>query len=47
MENLIGFDADSWQEVLKEPAARLHLYGKAETREGRKMGHVNRISEKS
>ncbi len=47
MENLIGFDADSWHEVLKEPAARLHLYGKAETREGRKMGHVNRISEKS
>ena len=47
MENLIGFDADGWQEVLKEPAARLHLYGKAETREGRKMGHVNRISGKS
>jgi len=47
MENLIGFDADTWEAVLKEPSARLHLYGKAETREGRKMGHVNRISEKS
>ncbi|WP_422378306.1 5-(carboxyamino)imidazole ribonucleotide synthase [Roseibium sp.] len=47
MENLIGFDADSWQDVLREPAARLHLYGKAETREGRKMGHVNRLSKQS
>lgn len=47
MENLIGFDADGWQAVLKEPAARLHLYCKAETREGRKMGHVNRISKRS
>jgi 5-(carboxyamino)imidazole ribonucleotide synthase len=47
MENLIGFDADSWESVLGEPSARLHLYGKAETREGRKMGHVNRISRKT
>lgn len=47
MENLIGFDVDIWQDVLKEPAARLHLYGKAETREGRKMGHVNRISSRT
>jgi len=43
MENLIGSDADNWLDVLKDPAARLHLYGKAEIREGRKMGHVNRI----
>ena len=28
---------------LAEPGARLHLYGKAETRPGRKMGHVNRL----
>lgn len=47
MENLIGFDADDWQSILEEPAARLHLYGKAETREGRKMGHVNRIAPKT
>jgi len=47
MENLIGFEADAWDEVLTEPNARLHLYGKAETREGRKMGHVNRISAKT
>ncbi|HEY5309830.1 MAG TPA: 5-(carboxyamino)imidazole ribonucleotide synthase [Casimicrobiaceae bacterium] len=30
----------SWREVLKEPQAKLHLYGKAEPRRGRKMGHV-------
>jgi len=47
MENLIGFDADGWEAVLREPSAKLHLYGKAETREGRKMGHVNRISDKT
>ncbi|WP_209001895.1 5-(carboxyamino)imidazole ribonucleotide synthase [Stappia albiluteola] len=43
MENLIGFDADRWHEILADPGARLHLYGKAETRPGRKMGHVNRV----
>lgn len=44
MENLIGRDAEDWHKILVEPAARLHLYGKAEIREGRKMGHVNRIT---
>ena len=29
--------------VIAEPDARLHLYGKAEARPGRKMGHVNRV----
>ncbi|WP_319775079.1 5-(carboxyamino)imidazole ribonucleotide synthase [Breoghania sp.] len=43
MENLIGEDASNWQAILAEPDARLHLYGKAEIRAGRKMGHVNRI----
>jgi 5-(carboxyamino)imidazole ribonucleotide synthase len=42
MRNLIGADADSWPEILADPAARLHLYGK-ETRPGRKMGHVTRL----
>jgi 5-(carboxyamino)imidazole ribonucleotide synthase len=40
MKNLIGDDVDDWQTYLADPAARLHLYGKAETRPGRKMGHV-------
>ncbi|POF31066.1 5-(carboxyamino)imidazole ribonucleotide synthase [Roseibium marinum] len=47
MENLIGFEADGWRAVLEDPAARLHLYGKSQTRAGRKMGHVNRISQKT
>ncbi|MGG7565245.1 5-(carboxyamino)imidazole ribonucleotide synthase [Rhodovulum sp. DZ06] len=47
MENLIGDDAHRWAEIAAEPGARLHLYGKAEARPGRKMGHVNRIKPKS
>ena len=43
MTNLVGHEADDWQALAAEPAARLHLYGKSETRAGRKMGHVNRI----
>ncbi len=43
MTNLIGADADTWQAILAEPGARLHLYGKTEARPGRKMGHVTRI----
>lgn len=41
MVNLIGSDADTWERWLTEPGAVLHLYGKRETRDGRKMGHVN------
>ncbi len=29
-----------WSRVLRHPQAKLHLYGKAEARRGRKMGHV-------
>jgi 5-(carboxyamino)imidazole ribonucleotide synthase len=29
-----------WARVLRHPDAKLHLYGKAEPRRGRKMGHV-------
>jgi 5-(carboxyamino)imidazole ribonucleotide synthase len=47
MTNLIGADADTWPAVAAEPGARLHLYGKAESRPGRKMGHVNRIRPKT
>ena len=43
MENLIGPDADRWPELVAEPGARLHLYGKGEARAGRKMGHVTRV----
>lgn len=30
-----------WAGVLAVPGTRLHLYGKAEARKGRKMGHIN------
>jgi 5-(carboxyamino)imidazole ribonucleotide synthase len=43
MVNLIGHDADAWLALAEEPGACLHLYGKREAREGRKMGHVNRL----
>jgi len=43
MENLIGDAALRWRELLAEPGAHLHLYGKREARAGRKMGHVTRV----
>jgi 5-(carboxyamino)imidazole ribonucleotide synthase len=43
MRNLIGADIDAWPELAREDGACLHLYGKKETRAGRKMGHVTRI----
>ncbi|MGB6229781.1 MAG: 5-(carboxyamino)imidazole ribonucleotide synthase [Litorimonas sp.] len=42
MTNLIGEDVTDWPTLAAEPDARVHLYGKAEVRPGRKMGHVNR-----
>ncbi|MCX7558863.1 5-(carboxyamino)imidazole ribonucleotide synthase [Sulfitobacter sp. F26204] len=43
MENLIGADMDRIPALAREKDTALHLYGKAETKAGRKMGHVNRI----
>jgi 5-(carboxyamino)imidazole ribonucleotide synthase len=43
MENLIGDDILRVPEIAATGAA-IHLYGKAEARRGRKMGHVNRIT---
>ncbi|MCO6385172.1 5-(carboxyamino)imidazole ribonucleotide synthase [Oceanicola sp. 502str15] len=43
MENLIGDDILRVPEIAREAHAALHLYGKAEARAGRKMGHVNRV----
>ncbi|AWM88330.1 5-(carboxyamino)imidazole ribonucleotide synthase [Microvirga sp. 17 mud 1-3] len=43
MQNLIGDDVEAWERLLAEPGAHLQLYGKAEARPGRKMGHVTRI----
>lgn len=44
MKNLIGNDVLAWQRLLADPENKLHLYGKKESRPGRKMGHVNRLS---
>ncbi|AUH63232.1 5-(carboxyamino)imidazole ribonucleotide synthase [Paracoccus zhejiangensis] len=44
MENLIGADIARVPELLRAPDVQVHLYGKGEAREGRKMGHVNRIT---
>lgn len=43
MHNLIGAQADNWADLLSDDRNHLHLYGKAETRKGRKMGHVTRL----
>ena len=42
MENLIGNDMDRVPDLAKTDAA-IHLYGKADVKAGRKMGHVNRV----
>ncbi|MBT3332590.1 MAG: ATP-grasp domain-containing protein, partial [Rhodospirillaceae bacterium] len=47
MRNLIGDDVDQVPEILAEPGAHLHLYGKAEVRAGRKMGHVTYVKDGS
>ena len=44
MENLIGEDLEKVPDIARETNTALHLYGKSETKPGRKMGHVNRIT---
>lgn len=44
MENLIGDDMDRVPELARDGSCALHLYGKAEVKPGRKMGHVNRVT---
>jgi 5-(carboxyamino)imidazole ribonucleotide synthase len=43
MLNLIGDDVADLSAHLAAPHTALHLYGKAEAKPGRKMGHVNRV----
>lgn len=42
MQNLIGNDCERWNELLSSTGS-LHLYGKKESRPGRKMGHFTKI----
>jgi len=44
MENLIGEDVARVTEAAARPGTQIHLYGKSETRPGRKMGHLNRVT---
>lgn len=43
MTNLIGEEVADVPAIAREDGTRLHLYGKSETRAGRKMGHVTRV----
>nr|WP_298931603.1 5-(carboxyamino)imidazole ribonucleotide synthase [uncultured Erythrobacter sp.] len=45
MRNIVGDDALTAHQILTEEGEpHLHLYGKREARDGRKMGHVTRVS---
>ena len=44
MKNLVGPEETAlWPAILRAPGLIPHLYGKAEARPGRKMGHVTRL----
>ena len=51
MVNLLGDlwenGVPDWKQVLRRKDAHLHLYGKAEARVGRKMGHINVLADSS
>ncbi len=44
MTNLVGREHDDWLKLAAELSACVHLYGKHDPRQGRKMGHVTRVS---
>ncbi|MEM7075831.1 MAG: 5-(carboxyamino)imidazole ribonucleotide synthase [Pseudomonadota bacterium] len=44
MQNLIGDDMDQLEQLARAPDVSLHLYGKADVKPDRKMGHVNRVT---
>ena len=44
MTNILGHEIDNWAEFAGAPDTCVHLYGKPEAREGRKMGHITRLS---
>jgi 5-(carboxyamino)imidazole ribonucleotide synthase len=48
MANLLGDlwenGEPNWEAALKDPDVKLHLYGKAEPRKGRKMGHLTALA---
>jgi 5-(carboxyamino)imidazole ribonucleotide synthase len=42
---LTGAGEPEWAAALEDPGVSLHLYGKAEPRKGRKMGHLTAVAE--
>ena len=44
MDNLIGDDIERWPGLVADQEAHVHHYGKGDSRPGRKMGHVTRVS---
>jgi 5-(carboxyamino)imidazole ribonucleotide synthase len=47
MTNLLGAEVRAWESLAAEAATCLHLYAKREARDGRKMGHVTRLTHRS
>ena len=43
MTNILGDEIDNWEEFASAPNTCVHLYGKPQAREGRKMGHITRL----
>ena len=43
MTNILGAEVKDWARLAQEPEVVLHLYGKREVRDGRKMGHYTRL----
>ena len=44
MTNILGHEIDNWAGFAADANTRLHLYGKPVAREGRKMGHITRLT---
>lgn len=47
MTNLLGDEIEQWRDFAAQKATYVHLYGKAEARVGRKMGHVTKLKPKA
>jgi len=47
MKNLVGNEIELFNSYINEPNYKVYLYGKKEVRDGRKMGHINRIIKKN
>ncbi|MDB2464127.1 5-(carboxyamino)imidazole ribonucleotide synthase, partial [Amylibacter sp.] len=43
MTNLIGPDVLDVEKLSRDSDVGIHLYGKADAKDGRKMGHINKI----